>query len=296
MKKLLAVVLAMVMVLSAVPFALADNETLNETPELEAEDQTETELNETEVKEEAGITPDSPLWGIDRAIERISLALTFGKAAKAKKGLEYARERLMEVQAMQAEKKLDKAEKAKKAFGDLVDEAEENAAELGNGDAEQELEQEVEIEKKLDQTKKLVEQIGNISLRIQGLTLEQQNQIKAMLQNMTQSASEFKVKIQANKNKIKIKIKAEKGATDDEIKALEDALKQGMPLAKVKIVKKGEGVIKERGKDKKESKDEAEDEDEAENQTEDHINETDESEENDTEDLNDESEDNETEE
>jgi len=237
MKKTVAVLLAMIMVLSAVPLAFAENETV--------------ELEEEVVAEEAGITPDSPLlWGLDRAIERISLALTFGKAAKAKKGLAYAQERLMEVQAMQEQKKLDKANKAKDAFNDLVDEAEENAAEVGDGDAEQDLEDEVEIEKKLDETKKIVEQIGNLSLRMQGLTAEQQNQIKAMLANMTQSTSEFKVKIQANKNKAKIKIKAAKGATDEEIKALEDALKQGMPLAQVRIVKQGTGVIKERGSDK----------------------------------------------
>ena len=38
--------------------------------------------------------------------------------------------------------------------------------------------------------------------------------------------------------------------TDEEIAALENALKEGKELADVRIVKKGEGVIKEKGKEK----------------------------------------------
>ncbi|MBU1204726.1 MAG: hypothetical protein KKE93_02340 [Nanoarchaeota archaeon] len=49
---------------------------------------------------DAGTTPDSALYGLDRAFERIGLALTFSKAAKAEKRLQIASERLAELKAM----------------------------------------------------------------------------------------------------------------------------------------------------------------------------------------------------
>lgn len=49
---------------------------------------------------DAGITPDSMLYGLDRAFERISLALTFDRAAKAEKHLEFASERIAELKTM----------------------------------------------------------------------------------------------------------------------------------------------------------------------------------------------------
>jgi len=41
------------------------------------------------------------LYPIDRALERINLALTFNKARKAEKGLNMARERLLEAKKME---------------------------------------------------------------------------------------------------------------------------------------------------------------------------------------------------
>ena len=49
---------------------------------------------------EAGTTPDSFVWGIDRAIENLELALTFNIAKKENKRLENAYERLLEVKEM----------------------------------------------------------------------------------------------------------------------------------------------------------------------------------------------------
>lgn len=45
----------------------------------------------------AGITPDSWLYGLDVAIDQITLLLNFDNGDKARKGLEIARERLLEV-------------------------------------------------------------------------------------------------------------------------------------------------------------------------------------------------------
>jgi len=210
-----------------------------------------TDANETvsdeDATEEAGTTPDSALWGLDRALERISLALTLGKSAKAKMGLAHAKERLLEVQAMIAAKKADKAAKAQEAFEDTMQEVTENVDEMGDGDGEQELADQVEIEKAAKKNEMI---LNNIRLKVNGLSDEQKSQLSSVISGLQNVTSDFKVKVQVNKNKSMIKIKAEKGASDAEIAALENALKQGEELAKVRIVKQGAGAVKERGSDK----------------------------------------------
>lgn len=64
----------------------------------------------------AGMTPDSPLWGLDLAIEKIQLALTRDPTAKIQKRLENVEERVAEEKAMAEsgnEAALDKAELAR---------------------------------------------------------------------------------------------------------------------------------------------------------------------------------------
>lgn len=290
MKKIYAIFVAMLMVLSIIPAAFAENDVAtdpqseltsedtnsvenetetedtadSETEDLEdttSEDETEVEteiedsvteaeLNETEL-EEVGTTPDSPImWGLDRAMERIDLALTFNKAAKAKKGLAHAKERLLEVKSMIAAKKLNYAAKAQAEFEEDVAEAEDNTEAIGNGDSEADLADQVEIEKEMNQNRVMAEQLNNIALKTKGLNETQRTELKAMLGNMTLVTNEFKVKLEAKKNKTMLKIKAEKGATDEEILALVSALSAGQDLDKVRIVQKGAGIVKEKGKDK----------------------------------------------
>ena len=69
---------------------------------------------------DAGTTPDSFLWGLDKAIDQLSLLLTFDKGEKAKKGIEIARERLLEVKEMVEDNKLEAAEKAKVEHGNVL--------------------------------------------------------------------------------------------------------------------------------------------------------------------------------
>ncbi len=78
--------------------------------ENEAIDIPEEEL-ELDEGETGGVGPGNLLYGLDRALERIELALTFDKSAKAKKGLEHARERILEAREKMQEKELEKAEK-----------------------------------------------------------------------------------------------------------------------------------------------------------------------------------------
>ena len=50
--------------------------------------------------EDSGVTPDSFLWGLDKALDQLTILLTFDEGKKARKGLEIAQERLLEVKEM----------------------------------------------------------------------------------------------------------------------------------------------------------------------------------------------------
>jgi len=65
---------------------------------------------------EAGTTPDSFVWGIDRAIENLELALTFNIAKKENKRLENAYERLLEVKEMLNKGKIEDAQRAREKY------------------------------------------------------------------------------------------------------------------------------------------------------------------------------------
>lgn len=305
MKKTMALFLAMLMVLSIIPLAFAENETTNQTvdtgnnetpvepadtnvtPEpddtiviISGNQTTEPDTNVTpdsneteeptvelpeEVVEEAGITPDSPLYGLERAMERISLALTLGKSAKAKKGLAHARERLMEVQMMIAAKKIGAAVEAQEAHDEIMEDVEENIEELGDGDAIEELEDEVEIEGELEEHQELVQATNNLRLRVKGLTQEQQTQLNAMLGSLGNSTAKVDIQVKAKKTKTKIKIKAKEGLTDEEVANIVSQVEQAVASGK-----KSQVVLPGRGKGKTKTvgaEDEGEDEEPEGNET-----------------------------
>ena len=134
MKKLIAIISVVLMLLTSMSIAFAEDATTTETADVVSETATdaatettatETTDVETVVSEETGegdvsVTPDSPLWGVKRAIERIDLALTLNKAAKSEKGLKYARIRLLEVQKMLKKGDFKNAARAEEAHGKLL--------------------------------------------------------------------------------------------------------------------------------------------------------------------------------
>jgi spore coat protein CotF len=74
-----------------------------------------------------GVKPDSVLYGLDRAIERIELALARGHASKADVHLNHAKERLAEVKALVEE---NKTEDVEDTLEDYQEEMEEAASEI----------------------------------------------------------------------------------------------------------------------------------------------------------------------
>jgi hypothetical protein len=267
MKKLIAILLVMVMALSIIPLAFAEDTveppvedtptettdeetpveevvddtpvetTDEETPVEEEEETTDEVVDETpveeaaveeettelseEVIEEAGVTPDSFLWELERVMEKIDLLLTFDEAAQAQKQLELAKERLAEVQVMVSESKLEDAADAQEEHDELLADVEETIEDMNGGD-EEALTEEVALEEQLIAHRTLVQKIGKSMLKTKGLTAEQERMAQDMFEEMAAATDGAKLSIQVKKNKTKIKIKAAKGMTDEEISALEE--------------------------------------------------------------------------
>ncbi len=122
------------MLLTSISIAFAEDATTTETTDVVSETATDvatetTTIETTDVEAvvsaetgegDVSVAPDSPLWGVKRAIERIDLALTFNKAAKSEKGLKYARIRLLEVQKMMKKGDFKNAARAEEAHGKLL--------------------------------------------------------------------------------------------------------------------------------------------------------------------------------
>jgi hypothetical protein len=70
-----------------------------------------------------GVTPDSVLYGLDKAIERIELALARGHANKAEVRLNHAQERLAEVKALVEENKIKDVEDTLDDYQEEMEEA-----------------------------------------------------------------------------------------------------------------------------------------------------------------------------
>lgn len=173
------------------------------------------------VTQDPGITPDSFLWGLDKAFDQISLLLTTGDTDKAKKGLEIAEERLAEIREMIEENKLESAEKAQEAHGKTLLEVKEKVKEVEEDDSLEEIEKVIEIEKELEEHDEDVEQtFGELKVKIEvegELTQQQKDLINSILDSLKGQTGEVEIEIKIKKNKIKIEIEIETGKTEGEI-------------------------------------------------------------------------------
>lgn len=72
-----------------------------------------------------GVTPNSPVYGLDRALERIQLAITFKEEEKAKLKFKFAEERLAEAEVMAEEGEEELAEELMEDYEEGLNETNE---------------------------------------------------------------------------------------------------------------------------------------------------------------------------
>ncbi|MEK6916227.1 MAG: DUF5667 domain-containing protein, partial [Nanoarchaeota archaeon] len=179
--------------------------------------------NAQQTETAAGVTPDSFIWGLDKALDQIGLLLTFDKGEKAKKGLEIARERLFEVKQMIEENKLEAAEKAKEEHGKTLLKVKQRVLEIEDGNSSEEIKKIVEIEKELENYDEDVDETFGelkIKIKIEGeITPEQKELVESILNSLKNQTGEVEIEIKNKKNNIKIKIREETGKSEEEIES-----------------------------------------------------------------------------
>lgn len=188
---------------------------------------------------DAGVTPDSFLWGLDRALEQLNLLLTFNKGERAKEGLEIARERLLEVREMIEENKLEAAEIAKEEHGKILVEVKQRVKEIDDDTSTEELKEIIHIEKELQEHEEEIEEVNTelkIKIKIEGIITEEQKElIITLLNSLKGQTGDLEIEIKNKKDKIKIEIKQETGKSDEEIEDEIEELEEELGLEEVGV-------------------------------------------------------------
>lgn len=170
--------------------------------------------------EEAGMTPDSPFYGLDVAMDNLGLMFTFNEAKKAEKKLEIANERLKEAKMMAVANNLEAMEKAKIRHDAILLSAEEDI-EAMNGNETQALMNNMRIKSMLNiHNQEVADVEQELTLRVRGrLTVEEQGKLDSFIESMKGSSSSVEVKVQNKEEKIKAVVKRTRNLTDEEVEA-----------------------------------------------------------------------------
>lgn len=112
---------------------------------------------------EPGKTPGDLLYGLEKAQESISLAITFDREAKMEKKLRFADERLAESRHLAQKGDNQSAAKAAQRYSDIIEEVNATAVETENEDVQRQISQHLENRQEVlnDLREKLPEQTQN---------------------------------------------------------------------------------------------------------------------------------------
>ena len=171
---------------------------------------------------DAGITPDTTLYGLDLAVERIKLALTFNKVTKVKVELKNAGERLAETKLMIEEGNLEAAEKARVNHDKSLKRVKLEIEQFEDDDAEQELETEVDLETKIENHEEAVNELQRsiIKIKIKGeLTEEQKLALTNLIESFQGSTGELKIEIKIQQGKTLTRVAAIRDIDKEEVEA-----------------------------------------------------------------------------
>lgn len=169
--------------------------------------------------------PDSPLWGLDVALDNIRLQLASTNSEKARVGLEIAEERLLEIRIMILENKLERADEAKLKHDEVIKEIELKLAERDDiidteEKANERLIEKAEIKIRLDEHRTKIKIVAD------ELTDENRNRIISILNeqslqiffdNLEGNIEELEIKVDGDETEIRIQLRDEFGKTEIEI-------------------------------------------------------------------------------
>jgi len=185
-----------------------------------AEEGTEVEI------EDAGTTPGSVFHGLDRAMERINLALTFNKVKRAEKALRIAEERLAELNALAENNESEYIEKSRlyhERSLERVRAAIEGMESNGDEDkARNALERITALEDRILDHQEKVSAIKARILERQGdrMSEEQIVHLEEIFVRMENRTFDLEVNLIKKKDNVRLKYKVISEKTDEEIEEL----------------------------------------------------------------------------
>lgn len=192
------------------------------------------------------VTPDSPFYALDVALDRLRLLLTFNSISKAKLGLTIADERLAEVKLMVERNILDAAQTAKNEHANTLSEVRSSFLAISIPNSTQQIEQEIEIERELEEHEETVEAVSSelaIKIKIKGnVTAEQFALVESILNGVQNITGDVKVEIKLKEEQTKVKIKIETGKNETEIEEEVKIIEKNKGLATLKREKAQEQI------------------------------------------------------
>ncbi|MBW6461481.1 MAG: hypothetical protein K0B07_00310 [DPANN group archaeon] len=198
---------------------------------------------------EAGVTPDSPLYRLDVAMDNIGLMFTFNKAKKAEKKLEIAKERLKEAKMMAIANNLDAMEKAKNRHDAMLLSAEEDIEAI-NGNETKALMSNIRIKSMLKLHNQEVADVEQeLTLRVRGnLKDKQQEKLDSFIESMKGSSKSIEVKVQNKEEKMKAVVKRTRNLSDDDVdaefeKINRETLREHMSVKALDVIGQAEDAI-----------------------------------------------------
>ena len=181
--------------------------------------------------EQPKTTPDKPFYGLSVALDKLSLAMTFDRNAKAKKALAHARERLLEIQAMKGNP--DKAEISARNYADALEVAAQNIEKATAVNADAESDQLAENEKQLTS---LVEKANEVSGELASDRTADQAKINSINEKIAKHREAIqrlegkKAKLMDKLSDVK-KVKVKEHDLEKETKAMEEIAKAETAIA-----------------------------------------------------------------
>ena len=175
------------------------------------------------LEEEAGINPDSVFYGLDRAMERIQLALTFDKAKKSETALRNAEERLAEVKAMIQEGKQYKSEVAGNYHKESMDRVKKAMEGIeSNGDqvkakAAYEATERIQLKLEAHKAKAIAVKAGILERQSNKMSEEQIAHMEQVFSRIQKRTEVAKTSALQREDSIRTRYKVLSGKTDEEV-------------------------------------------------------------------------------
>lgn len=201
---------------------------------------------------DAGTTPDSPFYGLDRAMERLKLAFMAGKVEKALYRIQIAEERLAEAEKMLKENKLNESQEAEDAHDQIIEEAEQDAEAIDSDDgqavAEKSLEDVEKIQISLLSHSEKIAFVHNRILdmmRANNASEEKLAHIGQVFAKIINKSQEMEQKMAEKRDKIRTRYKVLSEKNETELTEKEQAF-----LDNMNAIKERKAELKERIQEK----------------------------------------------